>query len=24
MRSGEFRVVDPDGYTVVVGQLDAS
>ncbi len=24
MRSGEFQVVDPDGYMVVVGQLDAS
>jgi catechol 2,3-dioxygenase-like lactoylglutathione lyase family enzyme len=24
MRSGEFQVVDPDGYTLVVGQLDAS
>ena len=24
MRNGEFQVVDPDGYTVVVGQLEAS
>ena len=24
MRSGEFQVVDPDGYTVVIGQLDGS
>jgi catechol 2,3-dioxygenase-like lactoylglutathione lyase family enzyme len=23
MRAGEFEVVDPDGYVVVVGQLDA-
>lgn len=23
MRSGEFQLVDPDGYTIVVGQLDA-
>jgi hypothetical protein len=24
MRSGEFRLVDPDGYVLLVGQLDAS
>lgn len=23
MRAGEFEVVDPDGYVVIVGQLDA-
>jgi hypothetical protein len=23
MRAGEFEVVDPDGYVVLVGQLDA-
>jgi len=22
MRAGEFEVVDPDGYVVLVGQLD--
>ena len=24
MRAGEFEVVDPDGYVVLVGQLDAA
>jgi hypothetical protein len=24
MQSGEFRVVDPDGYVLLVGQLDTS
>jgi hypothetical protein len=22
MRAGEFEVIDPDGYVVLVGQLD--
>ena len=24
MRAGEFEVVDPDGYVVLVGQLDGA
>jgi hypothetical protein len=24
MRAGEFEVIDPDGYVVLVGQLDAA